>query len=99
MHNSPHPGLFVKEYLDSSSITVTEAAKHLGIICAALSRIINGRTGVSPEMALRLEEALRLFKAETWLKMQLDYDLWQAEQKHEKSIVQPFYHASVSAMV
>ena len=90
MYDPPHPGLFVKEYLDNSNITVTEAAKHLGITRVALSRIINGKTGISPEMALRLDEALRLFKAETWLKMQLEYDLWQAEQKHEKSVVMPF---------
>lgn len=97
MHNPPHPGLFVKEYLDNSNITVTEATKNLGITRVALSRIINGRTGISPEMALRLDEAIKLFKAETWLKMQLDYDLWQAEQRHQKSIVKPFY--SVSAAV
>lgn len=48
MHNPPHPGLFVKEYLDNSSIAATEAAKNLDITRAALSRIINGRTGMSP---------------------------------------------------
>lgn len=50
MHNPPHPGLLVKEYLDS--VTVTEAAKRLGITRAALSRIINGRAGISPDLCL-----------------------------------------------
>ncbi|NOL50334.1 HigA family addiction module antitoxin [Pelistega europaea] len=99
MYNPPHPGLLVKEFLDGADVSLTKAAKHLGISRYLLLRIIKCQTAISAEMALRLEEAFGATKAETWLKMQLDYDLWQAEQKHEKSIVQPFYHASVSAMV
>ncbi|ETD73054.1 XRE family transcriptional regulator [Pelistega indica] len=96
MYDPPHPGLLLKEYLEN--LTVTEVAKGLGVTRSALSRIVNGKTGISPEMALRLEEAFGATKAETWLKMQLDYDLWQAEQKHNKSIVRPFHNTLLPTM-
>lgn len=82
MHNPPHPGLIVKEYLDG--ITVSAAAVHLGITRTALSRIINAKTGISPEIAIRLEEAFGLTTAETWLTMQGKYDLWKAMEQHKK---------------
>lgn len=78
MFNPPHPGAVLREYLGEA--TVTEAAKHLGITRAALSRILNGSAGISADMALRLETALGA-SAEMWLGMQTDYDLWQALQK------------------
>lgn len=87
MHNPPHPGAILKEYLDG--VTVTDAAKHLGITRAALSRILNGKTGISPEMAIRLEEAFIATTAETWLAMQAKYDLWKAREQHKK-IIKPF---------
>lgn len=90
MHNPPHPGLIVKEYLDG--ITVSAAAVHLGITRTALSRIINGKTGISPEMAIRLEEAFGATTAETWLAMQAKYDLWKAMEQHKKVVV-PFEFA------
>ena len=96
MYDPPHPGLLLKDYLED--ITVTEAAKRLGVTRAALSRIVNCKAGISPEMALRLEDAFGATKAQTWLGMQLEYDLWQAEKKHKKSVVQPFNHVSVPAM-
>jgi addiction module HigA family antidote len=58
---------------------VTDAAKGLGVSRKALSELINGHSGISPEMAIRLEQAFGS-TAETWLKMQLEYDLWQAKQ-------------------
>lgn len=87
MHNPPHPGIIIKEYLEG--ITVSDAAKHLGITRTALSRILNGKTGISPEMAIRLEEAFGATTAETWLAMQAKYDLWKAHEKHKKTVV-PF---------
>lgn len=95
MYNPPHPGLIVKEYL--GGISVTDAAQHLGVTRTTLSRILNGRASISPEMAIRLEEALGSTKAETWLMLQAKYDLWQAEQQHKKSIVMPFSFASAVA--
>ncbi|TAL53824.1 HigA family addiction module antitoxin [Pandoraea sp.] len=78
MFNPPHPGEVLREYL--GEITVTEAARHLGVTRAALSRILNGSAGISADMALRLEAALGT-SAEMWLGLQTDYDLWQASQK------------------
>ena len=92
MFNPPHPGLIVKEYLEG--ITVSAAAEHLGITRPALSRIINGKTGISPEMAIRLEEAFGSTTAETWLTMQAKHDLWKAQQQHTK-VVEPFNFATV----
>ena len=78
MHNPAHPGEVLKEWLEG--ISVTEAALKLGITRAHLSRILNAHAGISADMALRLADALGT-SAESWLQMQLNYDLWQAEQK------------------
>jgi addiction module HigA family antidote len=78
MHNPAHPGEVLREYLPES-LGVTEAARRLGVTRQALSALLNGRSGVSAEMALRLESALGT-SAEMWLEMQAGYDLWQARQ-------------------
>src|SRR5271169_4011157 len=81
MHNPPHLGEMIKELcLEPLGLSVTDAAKGLGVTRKALSELINGRSGVSPEMALRLEQAFGS-TAETWLRMQLEYDLWQTKQR------------------
>ena len=81
MHNPPHPGEIIKELcLEPLGLSVTDAAKGLGVTRKALSELLNGHTGVSSEMAIRLEQAFGS-TAETWLKMQLEYDLWQAKQR------------------
>lgn len=87
MHNPPHPGLVVREYLDG--ITVSSAAKHLGVTRTALSRILNGRAGISPTMAIKLEKAFGTTSAETWLIMQAKYDLWKEEEQYENTVI-PF---------
>ena len=78
MHNPCHPGEVLREAL--SDISVTAAAKHLGVGRVALSRLLNGATGISPEMALRLSKALGT-SPEFWYGMQVNYDLWQARKK------------------
>jgi addiction module HigA family antidote len=78
MHNPAHPGEVLREYL-SEGLTVTDAARRLGVTRQALSALLNGRAGVSAEMALRLSQALRT-SAEMWLSMQVTYDLWLARQ-------------------
>ncbi|MBI3145588.1 MAG: HigA family addiction module antidote protein [Pseudogulbenkiania sp.] len=78
MHNPAHPGEVLKEWLEG--ISVTEAARKLGITRTALSRILNGHAGISADMALRLAEALGT-RPELWLGMQSAWDLWQAEQR------------------
>jgi len=86
MFNPPHPGEILKEdVLPALGITVTEAARQLGITRVAFSRIINGKAGISPDMALRLAAWLEP-SAETWLKIQAAYDLWQAERKSRPAI-------------
>lgn len=85
MHNPPHPGEILRELcLDPLGLTVTEAAKGLGISRKTLSAILNGRAGISSEMAVRLSMAFGT-SAEVWLNHQLQYDVWQAE-KHRKSL-------------
>ena len=80
MHNPPHPGEILKEFcLEPLDLTVTEAAEALGVSRKTLSAILNGRAGISPEMAIRLGKAFDT-SAESWLNQQMQYDLWQAEQ-------------------
>lgn len=78
MHNPAHPGEVLREYLPDG-VTVTEAARRLRVTRQALSALLNGRAGVSADMALRLSQALGT-SAEMWLSMQVAYDLWRAER-------------------
>jgi antitoxin HigA-1 len=81
MHNPPHPGELIREEcLKPLGLSVTSAAKGLGVTRKALSELLNGHSGVSPDMAIRLSKAFGS-TAETWLSMQMQYDLWQAEQR------------------
>ena len=85
MHNPPHPGKVLKELcLEPLGLTVTEAAKGLGVSRKTLSTILNGKSGISPEMAVRLSIAFNT-SSESWLNQQSQYDLWQAEQ-HRKEL-------------
>ena len=80
MHNPPHPGEIIKALcLEPLGISVTEAAEALGVSRKTLSSIINGKAGISPEMAVRLSIAFDT-SSESWLNQQTQYDLWQAEQ-------------------
>ena len=83
MHNPPHPGEIIRELcLEPLGISVTEAAEGLGVSRKTLSSILNGRAGISPEMAIRLSIAFDT-SPESWLNQQSQYDLWQAEQNRE----------------
>ena len=84
MHDPPHPGEVLKELcLGPLDITITEAAKALGVSRKTLSAILNGRAGISPEMAIRLSIAFDT-TAESWLNQRVQYDLWRAERKRKK---------------
>ncbi len=84
MHNPPHPGKVVKQALiDNTELSITEASELLGVGRVTLSKLINGHSGISPEMAVRLSMALNT-SSEMWLNMQSMYDLWQAEKKRKK---------------
>jgi addiction module HigA family antidote len=81
LHEPPHPGEILRELcLEPLGLTVTKAAEALGIRRKSLSAILNGRAGISPEMAIRLSIAFDT-TAESWLRQQLQFDLWKAEQK------------------
>ena len=83
MKNPPHPGLSVRhDCLEPLGLSVTEAARKLGVSRKQLSAIVNGRSGISPEMAIRLDKAFG-GGATTWYQMQAAYDLAQAADKSD----------------
>ena len=89
MFNPAHPGKLIADILENGNLSVgnsvTALAKHLGVTRAALSRVINGRAAVSADMALRLQDALGV-KAELWLRMQVQRDLWVASRKRRRKV-------------
>jgi addiction module HigA family antidote len=81
MHNPPHPGEFIREvYLSPFDVSARQVASSLGVSASTFSRLLNGESNVSPEMALRLSKALGR-SPESWLAMQDSYDLWHARRK------------------
>ena len=83
MHNPPHPGEVLRELcLEPLGLNVSEAARALGVSRKTLSSILNGRAGISPEMAVRLSIAFGT-SAESWLNQQTQYDLWLAEKRRK----------------
>ena len=90
IHNPPHPGEIVRwECLEPLGLTVTRAAQGLGVTRQALSDLVNERAGVSVEMAHRLSQAFGS-TPETWLGMQMAYDLWQARERAKHIKVERF---------
>ena len=84
MHNPPHPGEILKSLcLEPLGLSVTDAAEALGVSRKTLSSILNGRAGISPEMAVRLSIAF-VTTAESWLNQQTQFDLWHAEQSRKQ---------------
>ena len=90
MHNPPHPGLVLREYL--GEMPVSAAAAHLRTTRVTLSRVLNGKAGISANMALRLAAALGT-SPELWVNMQAQYDLWQAKREKQPA-VQRFPHVA-----
>ena len=99
MHNPPHPGLTLRDdVLPALNLTVTAAAEQLGVTRPALSRVLNGKAAISPEMALRIEAWLGVKNggsASLWLAQQSAYDLWKAR----KSIKPKVKHARIPALL
>jgi addiction module HigA family antidote len=90
MYDPPHPGEIIREdCLKPLGLSVTAAAEWLGISRQSLSEVLNGHNGVSAEMAIRLEKA-GWSTAETWLGVQLKYDLWHARQRAGTIKVRPY---------
>ena len=94
MHNPPHPGEIVKhECLEPLGLSVTRAAKGLGVTRQALSDLVNEKSGISVDMAIRLSKAFGS-TPETWLGVQMDYDLWHARSRVESIEVERFVEAA-----
>ncbi len=90
MYNPPHPGETIRELcINPLGLTVTEAAEGLGVSRKALSALLNGHNGISPEMAIRLSRAFG-GSAESWIFQQAQYDLWQALKKTDNIKVKAF---------
>lgn len=88
MKNPPHPGFSVRhDCLEPLGLSVTEAARKLGVSPKQLSDVVNGRSGISPEMAIRLDKAFG-GGAETWLRLQAAYDLAQAMRHADRITVE-----------
>ena len=103
MNNPPHPGETLRvDVLPALGLSVTDAAAQLGVARPSFSRVINGRTAVSPEMALRLERWLGAdhgARAAVWLGMQSAYDLWKTEKSAKAALtkIKPFKREEVLA--
>ena len=96
MYKPAHPGEVLKEmYLEPLELTVTNAAESLGITRKTLSELVNGRSGISTSMALRLSKAFGT-TPELWINMQQNYDLWRAKKKTRLSKVKVLFEASIS---
>lgn len=83
MYNPAHPGEVLHEHM--GAMPISKLADHLGVSRVTLSRLLNGRSGISAEMALKLSEALGT-SPELWLNMQTQYDLWQASRNRRKKV-------------
>jgi len=94
MKNPPHPGGIVKDCIDDLGLSVTDAARVLGVTRPTLSRVINARAGISPEMAVRLSKAFGS-TPEMWLRMQMAYDLAQVRARASKIDVQRYEPAPI----
>lgn len=93
MHNPPHPAEVIREdILPELGLTVTQAAKQLGVSRVTLSRLLNGKSAISADMALRLHAWLgeNSPSPESWLHQQADYDLWKAAQNKTLSVIPAF---------
>ena len=91
MDHPPHAGAVLKEqYIKPLGLSVTDVAQALGISRKNLSEVINGHTGISPEMALRLAKAFDT-RPEVWTDLQTRYELWHAQQKNVAQDVKPLY--------
>ena len=91
MHNPVHPGEILKELVISPlDLTITDASEHLNVSRKTLSKVLNGRGAITPEMALRLELVFKKPSADHWLRLQNTYDLWQSRKNKSDLHVQPY---------
>ncbi|NRB42337.1 MAG: HigA family addiction module antidote protein [Pseudomonadales bacterium] len=93
MHNPPHAGEFISEsYMKPHNISCRALAKNLGVAHSTLNNILKGKSGISPDMAIRLSKVLGR-SAKSWLNLQMQYDLWLAEQTDQHEELHKFVFA------
>ncbi len=91
MHNPTHPGEILKDLvIETLELTITDVAEHLDVSRKTLSKVLNGKGAITPEMALRLELVFGKPSADHWLRLQNAYDLWQARQHQDTLQVSPY---------
>jgi addiction module HigA family antidote len=89
-----HPGIILKEmFIEERKLTITEVAEGLGMARGNLSAVVNGHTGISPELAVKLSEAFGN-TPQFWVNLQNNYELWHAEQKIDRNSIKHFYKAT-----
>jgi antitoxin HigA-1 len=86
MYNPPHPGRILKEALESIPMSVTAFAVHIGVSRVNLSRVINCRAGITPEMSIKLSQAFGQPSQDLWFKMQSKHDFWHAARAKRKKV-------------
>jgi addiction module HigA family antidote len=97
MHNPPHPGRIIKDAIEALSMTVTAFAAHIGVSRVALSRVLNEKAAVTPEMSIRISEAFGQDSPDIWFNMQNDHDFWRASQaKTPRRKVKPLQSATAA---
>ena len=91
MHSPAHPGEILKELvIEPLELTITDVSEHLGVSRKTLSKVLNGRGAVTPEMAVRLEIAFKKPSADHWLRLQSAYDLWELRNQKSELHVTPY---------
>lgn len=93
MHNSPHPGRLIREWM-GSDLTVGALAKHLGISRVTLSNVLNGKAGVTAAMAIKLSQAFPPTQPQLWLGLQSDYELSKALRANKRKPIPPVHKAA-----
>ena len=86
MYNPPDPGLVLKDALAGIPMTVTDFAKHIGVARSTVNRVLSGKAGITPDMSIRLSQAFGQDQPDLWLRMQMEYDYWQASRVKRKKI-------------
>lgn len=86
MYNPAHPGLVLKDALEGAQLTVTELSEHIAVSRVALSRVVNCRAGVTPEMSIKLAQAFGQPTLDLWFRMQTAHDFWRAAHKKRKAV-------------
>jgi len=95
MHNPLHPGEIIRDVLiDGASLSVTETAEKLDVNRTTLSRLLNGRSGISPDMALRLSKLLPNSSVQFWMNIQRDYEIWFVQRRASDVHVEPLDDAA-----